>query len=284
MSGVSLARAGPLAAATSLALLVPVGEAQVRPPHHDRQVFRTGELHTYEARYGAPELRPLDDPLDPAENWPRLRSIRTRGRLQRIPPGGGTTPLAWANPLTTHMACSWTRCLALTPVEEMGGAFERHAALLEGREVIVVGAVDQWFDNPDPSRPVWGFFVWSIEVAGEFGARGGQPEPGLEALLTGAAPGRTVTVTGVFRGANLFEDLPPESRPRPSAWVLKEGAFTVWVTGRAPRGSGFSLDPASRADCAWRLEVTGRVERQGEQVHLRARKVRLLGRLKDEAS
>jgi len=42
------------------------------------------------------------------------------------------------------------------------------------------------------------------------------------------------------------------------------------VTGKGPRGKGFSLNPASRADCAFWLEVQGRPERRGEVVVLKA--------------
>jgi hypothetical protein len=90
-------------------------------------------------------------------------------------------------------------------------------------------------------------------------------------------------VQGTFRGANLFEDLPPETRRRPGDWVLKDGPFSIWVTGRAPRGEGFSLDPASRSECDWRLEVTGRIETAARYVYLRAKSVALLRRERDEA-
>jgi len=79
-----------------------------------------------------------------------------------------------------------------------------------------------------------------------------------------------VTVTGVFRGANLFEDLPPESRRDESDWVLQDGPFSIWVTGKAPKGKGFALDPRSRSDCRYRLEATGKVSTANGFIYLRA--------------
>ena len=96
--------------------------------------------------------------------------------------------------------------------------------------------------------------------------------------------GRIVTASGVFRGSNLFDDLPAESRRHASDWVLKDGPFSIWVTGKAPKGNGFSLDPRSRSDCHWRLEVGGKVETAGGYVYLRAKSVTLVRRERDEAA
>ena len=91
-----------------------------------------------------------------------------------------------------------------------------------------------------------------------------------------------MAASGTFRGANLFEDLPPESRRDPADWVLKDGPFSIWVTGKAPKGRGWSLDPRQRSECRWRLEVKGRVEIAGGYVYLRATSVALVGRAKPE--
>jgi hypothetical protein len=91
-----------------------------------------------------------------------------------------------------------------------------------------------------------------------------------------------VTVKGVFRGANLFEDLPAESRRDESDWVLQDGPFSIWVTGKAPKGKGFSLDLQSRSDCRYRLEATGKVSTANGFIYLRASSLQLLGRAKQE--
>ena len=60
--------------------------------------------------------------------------------------------------------------------------------------------------------------------------------------------------------------------------MLKDGPFSMWVTGRAPRGSGFSLDASSRSACPWRIEVKGKVETAAGYVYLRAKSVVLVRR------
>ena len=54
------------------------------------------------------------------------------------------------------------------------------------------------------------------------------------------------------------------------------------VTGKRPKGSGFSLDPSSRSDCRFRLEVSGKVEEEDGRVYLEAKEVRLLGRAPED--
>ncbi len=89
---------------------------------------------------------------------------------------------------------------------------------------------------------------------------------------------RAVSVVGSFRGANLFADLPENTRRAAMDWVLLAGDGAVWVTGRPPRGKGFSLDAAERGESSWRLEVTGKPEVAGGVVYLKASRVKLAGR------
>jgi hypothetical protein len=76
-------------------------------------------------------------------------------------------------------------------------------------------------------------------------------------------PGRydrqQVTVTGQFRGRNLYGDVP--QAPQISKWdfVLRAGGAALWVTGLRPRGRGFELDASARVDTGNWLEVTGTV-------------------------
>jgi len=70
---------------------------------------------------------------------------------------------------------------------------------------------------------------------------------------------REVTLTGRFRGANLFEDLPAESRRKESDWVIEDSGAALWVTGKKPEGRGFKLDPASESDGRWWIRVRGRI-------------------------
>jgi len=92
------------------------------------------------------------------------------------------------------------------------------------------------------------------------------------------AAGKSVRIVGRFRGANLFGDLPAETRRSGGDWVLQDGEHAVWVTGRAPKGKGFDLDPGSKADTGRWLEVEGRLEVTGSVAYLKASKVQLVAR------
>lgn len=88
-------------------------------------------------------------------------------------------------------------------------------------------------------------------------------------------PGKTIRVVGQFRGRNLFGDLPALPTAEHRQWVLKDGATSVWVVGKDPRGKGFLLDPGLRSDTRFFLEVTGKIERCGDMPCLRAKTIRL---------
>lgn len=68
-----------------------------------------------------------------------------------------------------------------------------------------------------------------------------------------------VTVTGRFRGRNLYGDLPDS--PGRSRWdfVLASADAAVWVSGKEPKGDGFDLDIQTRFDTGRWLEVSGDV-------------------------
>jgi hypothetical protein len=87
--------------------------------------------------------------------------------------------------------------------------------------------------------------------------------------------GKTVRVIGHFRGRNLFDDLPSVSQRKPEDWVLKLQDLPIWVTGKPPRGDGFSLDPESKEDAFHWVEVTGKPEVVDGVVYFHASKVSL---------
>ncbi len=68
-----------------------------------------------------------------------------------------------------------------------------------------------------------------------------------------------VTVTGRFRGRNLYGDMP--EAPDTSRWdfVLHSVDASVWIVGKEPKGNGFELDIMARVDTSKWLEVTGEV-------------------------
>ena len=101
-------------------------------------------------------------------------------------------------------------------------------------------------------------------------------EPTVRALAL--APdqyvGKGVTVTGRFRGANLFADLPQGAGTK-GRWdfVLQSADSAVWVTGVRPRGRGFDLDVNTRADTGRWLQVAGTVRRTGPLAWIEANSI-----------
>ena len=84
-----------------------------------------------------------------------------------------------------------------------------------------------------------------------------------------------VTITGQFRGRNLYGDLP--QAPGVSRWdfVLRLADAAVWVTGTQPKGRGFDLSVNARIDTGRWLEVSGTVKRMGGLVWIESPKISL---------
>jgi hypothetical protein len=87
--------------------------------------------------------------------------------------------------------------------------------------------------------------------------------------------GQTVTVTGNFRGRNLFGDLPDAPGKGRYDFIVRSGEGSVWVTGTRPRGSGFDFDVDRRIDSNRWLEVTGPIVHDRGLVRIEATKVAL---------
>jgi Bacterial Ig-like domain len=87
------------------------------------------------------------------------------------------------------------------------------------------------------------------------------PAPSVRALALDPDHyvGQDVTVTGRFRGRNLFGDLP--DAPGISRWdfVLTSADASVWVVGKRPKGDNFDLNVEQRVDTGRWLEVKGTV-------------------------
>ena len=86
---------------------------------------------------------------------------------------------------------------------------------------------------------------------------------------------RGVTLTGRFRGRNLYGDMP--EAPEESRWdfVLRSADAAVWVVGMEPKGDGFELGLLRRADTGRWLQVTGEVRLEDEMVLVEAGALRL---------
>lgn len=82
--------------------------------------------------------------------------------------------------------------------------------------------------------------------------------------------GQSITLTGQFRGRNLFGDLAGTPRKSQYDFVLRSGDASVWVVGLRPRGKGFDLNVDARIDTNQWLEVTGIAKRAGGLVTIEA--------------
>jgi hypothetical protein len=87
--------------------------------------------------------------------------------------------------------------------------------------------------------------------------------------------GESVTVTGQFRGRNLYGDLPGAPAHSEHDFVLRAAGGAVWVTGLEPRGRGFELRPAARVDTGRWVEVTGVARRDRGLVLIEGATIRL---------
>jgi hypothetical protein len=82
--------------------------------------------------------------------------------------------------------------------------------------------------------------------------------------------GETVTVTGNFRGRNLFGDLPGAPATSRYDFVVRGSEGAIWVTGLRPRGRGFDLDIDRRVDTDEWLDVTGTIVHERGLVRIEA--------------
>jgi hypothetical protein len=69
-----------------------------------------------------------------------------------------------------------------------------------------------------------------------------------------------ISLTGQFRGRNLFGDLPEAPVQHRYSFVVRSGDAAVWVTGVQPKGRDFNFDPARRLDTGRWVKVAGTVK------------------------
>ena len=93
---------------------------------------------------------------------------------------------------------------------------------------------------------------------------------------------REVTVSGRFKGRNLYGDLPQALAKGKWDFVMQSADAAVWVTGVRPRGKGFDLDPGKRVDTGHWVTVTGTVKRDGASTYIDATGVALAAKPEDE--
>lgn len=220
-------------------------------------------MNEYEMRYGQTIDVSVDSLLDMPEQY-RERAVRTRGSLEMIPTGGGQL---------YGLRGTFGKYLYIQPRAEVQYEWEQGARRWTGKEVEVTGSVHQTTDSQTGQSivmiAIWGYLGPPDDKPAK---RPESPDATLEELVTKPEryDGKTVTVRGQFRGENLFGDLPSSSRARSSDWVIKDDVFAVWVTGKKPKGSGWSLDASLRRDTGKWMQVTGRVRASRGVVTLEA--------------
>jgi hypothetical protein len=87
-----------------------------------------------------------------------------------------------------------------------------------------------------------------------------------------------VTVSGQFRGRNLFGDLPRSPGNSRSDFVLRSSDAAIWVSGMAPKTKELALDPGSRVDTDRWLRISGIVRESKGLLWIEAKSVALAER------
>ena len=220
------------------------------------------QMNQYEAQYGQTVEVSVDNLLQMPEQY-LDKAVRTRGQLEMIPRG---TEIAYG------LRGTFGGYLYVYPRNEVSYEWEQGARRWTGKEVEVSGSVGSGRDQQTGNAIVY-IAIWSYLGPPDEKKKGvAAPETTLEDLISRPEQfdGKTVSVRGQFRGENLFGDLPSSSRARSSDWVIKEDLFAVWVTGKKPKGAGWSLDASLKRDTGKWLQVMGRVRVANRVVTLEA--------------
>ena len=227
------------------------------------QAAAHAQVNEYEGRYGPTIEVSVDSLLDMPEQYVG-RAVRTRGQFDLLPSGSG---------LQYGLRGTFGGYLRIVPRQEVVATFEQEARRWAGKEVEVQGSIDRGTD-PNSQQQVVYIAIWGYLGPPDDKPvkRPDSPDATLEDLVTKPEryDGKTVNVRGVFRGENLFGDLPSSTRERSSDWVIKDDMFAVWVTGKKPKGAGWSLDASLKRDTGKWMQVMGRVRVRGGVVTLQA--------------
>jgi hypothetical protein len=249
-------------AAAPLCLLL----AGLAPPAPEPPAGRVAADVLYQALHGEPEVVDAGQLLDAPGRFVG-RAIRTRGRLQRLDAG------AHAFALSTGRG---RVLLALEP--EAGAATIGNAETWSGKVVEVEGLFHR--DIQDASASSYALRAWLVQDpaalrSGASRAPTDAPLVTLQDLVYGAGrhDGKLVRVRGTYRGANIHRDLPETSRKGARDWVLKDGHFAAWVTGRDALGNGRRGAADAPDDTGAGLEVVGTPSTANGVVRISAREV-----------
>ena len=238
----AMTSAARVAAATALLFFPPSARAQV-----------TGGIGGVDDEFYGPPLDVALDALIANAAQYGGRPVRTSGRLD-----------------VTHGSQYLLRdedrnAVMLVPAGTLASRFKAAAREWLGRRIEVTGFLRDARGAHGPDAGTTGLLLTFYSYTGSPDDKGrGRPaeetDVSLESLVTapGKRDGELMRVTGMFRGRNLFGDLPRDSRADGSDWVIKHGVCAIWITGRRPSGTGFALDASKRSDTGRWVEVVGR--------------------------
>ncbi len=270
-----------------LALLAPAGHAQ--PPPTQEPPFQK-QLPTPRQQYGPAQPEELTALALSPDNYQR-RNVVTRGYLDILPgdrwllsDGGAHLLLIPVVELSeTGLRSQTGHRIEVTGIVRV--LPERQGTCKLGGRAVPTSVCDDPYLPALPDRqPDWPHgSITATGIVDIENYRAGERRRGTSTIGDALArppesAGKSVRIVGRFRGANLFGDLPANSRRAAGDWVLQDGEHSVWVTGRPPRGKGFDLDPANKYDTGRWLEVDGKLEAVGDVAYLRASKVQLVAR------
>jgi hypothetical protein len=248
----------------------------------ERELTTHGAIRTRGILVAGPRPRPQGS--SPGQtNPPSGPGATASGGSQGSSVGATTEKRRYSLTLPTDRPLPQQNCaLPITPGLVAQQGFDFEADRLNFHEIEVVGTFEAAVgkDNPggDVSAASGGFWFWAYSLGPAKPSQAGRT--GLLALEDLVArpdrlAGEMVKVVGQFRGKNLFGDLDGADEPS-DGWVIKDGAFAVWVVGKKPKGSGWSLDPTSRGDTVRWVQVTGTLDRKGKVTRIKAMDVALV--------
>ena len=202
------------------------------------------------------------------------RAIRTKGYFERSQS---------MDDRTYRLRDSFGNSVAIMPVPDISDSFESETVTLLGKLIEVTGLFEEnkgfGAQNADQLRQSGIIMFWKFIV---------MPDPNEERLKKarqisiqelaaspGRHDGRTIRVIGMFRGHNLYNDLPAKSARKRGDWVLQQADDAIWVTGKKPKGDGWELDPDLKRDTGKWIEVTGKVESKDQVTYIRAERLLL---------
>ncbi len=198
------------------------------------------------------------------------RAVRTTGRLMAVEGSASSFELAIGSSRVL---------LRLEP--EANAIVAARSVDWAGQPVLVEGLFYREADVDGSGGP-YALRAWQVRPVKEPPRPAESPTPegarvSLQELVYGSGrhDGRLIRVRGSYRGSNRHADLPERTRKGRSDWVIKDGYFAAWVTGREARGPNWDLSQRSSSASDAVVEIVGVPVTTGGVVRIQARGVEL---------